>query len=152
MTKIKTTAFLFIFIFGLGCSTRQKLTKTDFKKDFAEFSKKFYSDSLFQISSINFPLKGSYNIAVPITEKNAMGDSIISDWKKKDWRMITNNYFPNNEGKVVIDNSNYIREIKIRTKSAVIRTYIQDSGFEVIEKYAFRKGKWYLVYFSSMNY
>jgi hypothetical protein len=95
---------------------------------------------------------GSHNILVPVTSKNTIGDSIIDGWKKKDWRMLTNTYFPNNETRVIIDNNIYLRKTKIDSHTAIIRTYIENSGFEVIEKYAIMKGKWYLVFFSDLSY
>jgi hypothetical protein len=152
MSTIKNTVLLFILIFGVSCGTQQTLSKTDVKGDFTQFSRRFYTDSLFQMSRINFPLKGSHNINVPIRGKNIMGDSIIVGWKKKDWRMVTNTYFKNNETKVKIDNTTYLRKTQIGTKTAVIRTYIENSGFEVVEKYAILNGKWYLVYFSNLDY
>jgi hypothetical protein len=104
------------------------------------------------MSRINFPLKGSHNINVPITRKNIMGDSVIVGWKKKDWKILTNAYFKNNEEKIVIDKTTYLRKTQIDTGTAVVRTYIENSGFEVIEKYAKLKGKWYLVFFSNLDY
>jgi len=148
----KNIILLCILIFGVGCTTQQKLSNTDFKKDFTEFSGRFYTDSLFQMSRINFPLKGSHNINVPIRGKNIMGDSVIVGWKKKDWKMLTNTYFKNNEGKVVIGNNTYLRKTQISKGTAVVRTDIENSGFEVIEKYARMKGKWYLVFFSNLDY
>lgn len=152
MSMQKNIVLLFILIFAVGCTTQLKLSKTDTKKNFTEFSGRFYTDSMFQISRINFPLKGSHNINVPIRGKNIMGDSVIAGWEKKDWRMLTNIYFKNNEGKVVIGNTTYLRKTQIDKGIAVVRTYIGNSGFEVIEKYALLKGKWYLVFFSNLDY
>jgi len=152
MSILRNTILLFLLIFGVGCTTQQKLSKTDIKKDFMGFSNRFYTDSLFQMSRIDFPLKGSHNINVLVTSKNTMGDSVIVGWKKKDWRMLTNTYLKNNEGKVVIDRTTYVRKIQIDPGTAVIRTYIENSGFEVIEKYVRKKGKWYLIFFSNLDY
>ena len=152
MSNSKYTVLFVLFVFVVGCTTQQKLSKTEINKSFEEFSKRFYTDSLFQLSSIKFPLKGLHNVEVPITSKNAVGDSIISVWEKKDWRMLTNMYFPTNEIKAVIDSSTYLRKIQQKGNTVTIKTYIEDSGFCDTEKYAFRNGKWVLINFSSMNY
>jgi len=143
-------AFLVVFMFG--CITQQKVNKTNIKENFEEFSRKFYTDSQFQLSRISFPLKGQHNIDVPVKTTNLLGDSLISGWKKKDWIILKNSYFPNNESVFVIENTTYLRKTQKRAKSVTIVTYIENSGFSITEKYALKNGKWYLVYFSSLSY
>jgi len=121
-------------------------------ENFEQFSKVFYTDSLFQVSRIMFPLKGERNIDVPITATNVLGDSIITGWGKRDWRMLTDTYFPNKDTVITINNERYVRKIKKGNKSVVIDTYIEDSGFSVKEIYALKKNKWYLVLFSTLSY
>jgi len=121
-------------------------------ENFEQFSKVFYTDSLFQVSRIVFPLKGERNIDVPITATNVLGDSIITGWGKRDWRMLTDTYFPNKDTVITINNERYVRKIKKGNKSVVIDTYIEDSGFSVKEIYALKKNKWYLVLFSTLSY
>jgi hypothetical protein len=121
-------------------------------EDFGQFLKVFYTDSLFQMSRIVFPLKGERNIDVPITATNVLGDSIIDGWGKRDWRMLTDTYFPNKDTIITIDNNRYVRKTKRTNKSVVIDTYIEDSGFSVKEIFALKKKKWYLVYFSTLSY
>jgi len=121
-------------------------------ESFEQFIKVFYTDSLFQVSRIVFPLKGERNIDVPITATNVLGDSIITGWGKRDWRMLTDTYFPNKDTVITINNERYVRKIKKGNKSVVIDTYIEDSGFSVKEIYALKKNKWYLVLFSTLSY
>lgn len=121
-------------------------------EDFGQFLKVFYTDSLFQMSRIVFPLKGERNIDVPITATNVMGDSIIDGWEKKEWRMLTDTYFPSKDTVITIDNERYVRKIKKGNETAVIDTYIEDSGFSVKEVFALKKKKWYLVLFSTLSY
>ncbi len=121
-------------------------------EDFRQFLKEFYTDSLFQVSRIVFPLKGERNIDVPITATNVLGDSIIDGWEKKDWRMLTDTYFPNKDTVIIIDTERYVRKIKKGNETAVIDTYIEDSGFSVKEVFALKKKKWYLVIFSTLSY
>lgn len=152
MSKNRNIVLSFMLVFTLSCNAQQRLNKNNSPENFVEFSKKFYTDSLFQLSRINFPIKGMYNIVVPVTTTNAVGDSIISGWKKKDWKLLKNVYFPNNEDTIVIENNTYIRKTQKKAKSVTIKTYIENSGFSVTEKYALKKGKWYLIYFSSLSY
>ena len=152
MSNSKYTVLFVVLVFVFGCTTQQKLSKTEITKSFEEFSNRFYTDSLFQMRSIKFPLKGLHNVEAPVTSKNTVGDSIISAWEKKDWRMLTNMYFPNNETKAVIDGTTYLRKIQVKGNMVTIKTYIEDSGFCDTEKFALQKGKWVLINFSSMNY
>ena len=152
MSNSKYTVLFVVLVFVFGCTAQQKLSKTEITKSFEEFSNRFYTDSLFQMSRIKFPLKGFHNVEVPFTSKNAVGDSIINGWEMKDWSMLTNMYFPNNETKAVIDGITYLRKIQLKGNTVTIKTYIEDSGFCDTEKFALQKGKWYLVNFSSMNY
>ena len=152
MSNSKYTVLFVFVVFVIGCTTQHKVSKKEMNKSFEEFSKRFYTDSLFQMRSIKFPLKGLHNVEVPITTKNAVGDSIISLWKNKDWRMLTNKYFPNNETKAVIESTTYLRKIQIKANTVTIKTFIENSGFCDTEKYELKNGKWFLVNFSSMNY
>lgn len=152
MSNSKNIVLLVVLVLVVGCTTQQSLSNTEINKSFEEFSKRFYTDSLFQMSRIKFPLKGFHNVEVPVTSKNAVGDSIISQWEKKDWRMLTNMYFRNNETKADIDGTTYLRKIHLKGNTVTIKTYIEDSGFCDTEKFALQKGKWVLVNFSSMNY
>ena len=152
MWNSRNIVLLIILAVLFSCQTQQKLTKSTDHENFDEFSKKFYADSNFQLSRINFPLKGLHNIEVPITSTNILGDSMITGWKKSDWKQLKNGYFPNNESSIVINNTRYFRKIQRTTKSVTIKTYIENSGFSVTEKYSLKKSKWYLTYFSSMNY
>jgi hypothetical protein len=43
-----------LFVLFYGCSSTKRLSKTE---DFESFSKRFYTDSIFQYNRITFPLK-----------------------------------------------------------------------------------------------
>jgi hypothetical protein len=152
MSKIRNIVLLFVLVFTLGAHAELRVKTNIIAENFTEFSKRFYTDSLFQMSRIHFPLKGLYNIPVLPSTTNAVGDSIISGWEKKNWKLLKTSYFPTNKDTIVIENITYIRKLRKKGKSVTIKTYIEDSGFSVTEKYAQKKGKWYLIYFSSLSY
>jgi len=81
-----------------------------------------------------------YNIVVSVTTTNAVGDSIISGWKKKNWKLLKNVYFPNNEDTIVIENNTYIRKTQKKAKSVTIKTYIE-FGFFSNRKIRFKERK-----------
>ena len=76
MKNIKYLFFL-ISILLIGCKNTPKQLD-----DFAEFRQKFYSDTLFQVNHIIFPLRGND------FDKMEFGDTVYIWQGKEDWRFI----------------------------------------------------------------
>jgi len=136
-------------------TSKEKIAQNIFeskKENFEEFSKLFYSDSSFQVSRINFPLSGKYNIAVTTSSSNELGDSIIYEWNKDKWVMLKNTSFKGNDSILNIDGEIYKRKI-IKSDTLVIDSVsVEDSGFEIVKKFSLKATNWYLIYYSVMNY
>jgi len=121
------------------------------KENFYEFSKLFYTDSLFQIKRINFPLKGEHNIDVENSLSNELGDSTIHGWERENWIMLRNVVFQGNDTVKNLDGVIYRKKIQKKDTLVTESEYIEDSGFEIIKKFSLNKGKWYLIYYSVYN-
>jgi hypothetical protein len=119
-------------------------------ENFNEFYKKFYGDSLFQLSRITFPLKGfnsdEYN--EELGDKNPQ-----YFWKKNEWTFLETlpqNYVKYDKKEWIEE---YKKEIKHKKDSSVLeKIYMVDSGY--IEERVFKliKGKWFLVFYSYNNF
>jgi len=117
------------------------------KENFDQFYKAFFTDSLFQMSRINFPLLGPHTKNVGST----FGDSISSEWKEEEWTMIKK-LFPNQDSIIQIGQNVYKRRINKTDSIVEERIFIENSGFEELQKFVIKDGKWYLSYYSLANY
>ena len=116
-------------------------------ENFDQFQSKFYSDSIFQLSRIDFPLEGynSDDISdIPSDFAEQMGIEIANDddyhWDKEDWLLIQD-----------LDD-NVIERSILRTDSLIIENFIiPNSGFEIIREFKLKEDKWYLVYYFYRN-
>lgn len=154
---------LILAIFALfvlnSCNQRSKINTNPLTVDakieeenFDEFSKLFYSDSLFQLSRISFPLSGIHNIEVEESPSNESGDSIIHEWIKENWIILKKNSFQGNDSVKNIDGEIYKRKTKKTELFVCDSVYIEDSGFGIVKKFAIKNGKWYLISYSEYNY
>jgi hypothetical protein len=95
MKPIKLIISLSAFCLIFACKSNQKASRSDEIEDFAKFRVMFYSDSIFQISRILFPLPGADSDII-------YGDEKVEDqenekylikknklfWKKEGWKHI----------------------------------------------------------------
>jgi hypothetical protein len=121
-------------------------------EDFDLFTKHFYSDSIFQMSRIEFPLKGLYNEPVESTMSNPIGDTILYVWERKNWTIVKTSFI-NNKDTSIQDRygTKYIRRIKKNSTEVIDSVYIEDSGFITVRKFKLKDKKWYLTYYEIYN-
>lgn len=103
-------------------------------ENFDQFDAHFHSDSLFQISRIDFPIEG---LSVSGFDKHK--------WTKENWEFMV----------VPVSSKNKIGNYEhslVKTDTLVIeRFWIPDSGFEVERQFKLIKDKWFLVYYNDIN-
>lgn len=126
--------------------TKQIITNENFEV----FYKRFYSDSLFQISRIIFPLKG-FNSDEYDSELGKKNPPYF--WKKNEWTFLET--LPQNyvryEKKDWVEE--YKKEIKHNKDLTVLeKIFIVDSGYIDERIFKLIKGKWYLVFYSYRNF
>jgi hypothetical protein len=150
MKKERLILVIFAMFALNSCNQKSKINASPLTVDtkvkgvtgesFDEFSKLFYSDSLFQINRIIFPLESD----IGNSHSNDSEDSTIHVWKKENWVMLKNNFFKDSDSICSINGEIYKRRIR-RTNILVIESiYIEDSGFITTMKFSLRNGKWYL--------
>jgi hypothetical protein len=162
--KHSFTAYLSIILYVvlLSCTNSNKMgihkqnaIDSVLCENFDSFTKRFYTDTVFQMSRIEFPLKGLHNELVETTMSNPIGDTILYVWEKKDWTF-------NNISFVKIVNSTdttlkdkygtkYIRKIKKSSTEVIDSVYIEDSGFITVRKFNLKNKIWYLTYYEFYN-
>lgn len=103
-------------------------------ENFDEFNKRFHSDSIFQISRVDFPIDG---ISVSGFDRH--------NWTKENWKFLS----------IPVSEKNEIKEYQhtlIKTDTLITeRFWIPDSGFEVERQFKLLKNKWFLVYYNDIN-
>lgn len=157
--RIINLLLILISILITGCTikrdaySKEKIMRdTLVAEDFDSFTKRFYTDSVFQISRIEFPLKGLHNEIVEITQSNSIGDTILYVWQRKDWTIAKTNFISNNDTSIQdCYGTKYIRRIQKNSAEVIDSVYIEDSGFITVRKFSVRNRKWYLTYYEIYN-
>ncbi len=119
-------------------------------ENFEVFYKRFYSDSLFQISRIIFPLKG-FNSDEYDSELGKKNPPYF--WKRKEWTFLET--LPQNY--VRYEKKDWVEEYKKEIKhnkdlSVLEKIFIVDSGYKEERIFKLVNGKWYLVFYSYKNF
>ena len=109
----------------------------DLPADFVRFYDKFHTDIDYQLSHIDFPLKG-----VPAkADLNADESDFV--WKKEEWSV---------HKKPDLESGEYIREFaRISNDFIVENIRLQQAAFGMQRKYAKTDDGWKLVYYVGMN-
>ena len=107
-------------------STKQEISK-DSIENFDVFYDKFHKDSLFQISRLNFPLKGG-----PDNEDGQ------DEWTKENWSILKTKIYD-------VDTSIYKVFYEKHEKSFTEKVWLKNSGFSFEYKYELIDNKWFLV-------
>ena len=132
--------------FGHNGKTKQ-LIETSNEEEFDKFQKLFYSDSVFQMSRIIFPLASDIKDS---SSSNHVDDSAII-LSRQNWIMLQNDFFIKNDSIANIGDRIYKKKIK-RTDSQIVESiYIEDSGFRESMTFSLKKGKWYLIDFTECD-
>lgn len=112
----------------------KKLEKIESAENFEEFNKKFHSDSLFQISRVDFPIEG----------KHVSGFEQYN-WTRKNWQFLAIRVAE----KTKI--GEYQHSLEKTDTLITERFWIPDSGFEVERQFKLIANKWFFVYYNDIN-
>jgi hypothetical protein len=147
------TTILIIFFCQLIYSNCTADTKQNHRQqepvideNFDEFYKKFYKDSLFQVSRVVFPLKGfnSDEYDPELGDKNPP-----YFWKKKDWIFL--HTLDQDKLKDIHEDGVDVYRKTIKHNSSLMVTekmYMEESGYSEERRFKKNNGKWYLVFYS----
>ncbi|MDA6072342.1 hypothetical protein NJT12_22190 [Flavobacterium sp. AC] len=129
------------FLILISCQHKKQESLSESKKttivkgeNFDVFNSQFHSDSVFQISRVDFPIDG---ISVSGFDRH--------NWTKENWKFIN----------VPVSEKNEIQNYEhslVKSDTLIIeRFWIPDSGFEVERQFKLIKNKWFLVYYNDIN-
>ncbi|UPZ15389.1 DUF4348 domain-containing protein [Flavobacterium humidisoli] len=111
-----------------------KPIKKELPENFDEFNKKFHSDSIFQVSRVDFPIEG----------KHVSGFEQYN-WTKKNWQFQV----------IPVAEKTEIEEYQhslVKTDTLITeRFWIPNSGFEVERQFKLINNKWFLIYYNDIN-
>ena len=122
-------------------------------ESFDEFSKLFYSDSLFQLNRIIFPLENDKKIEKEYTSALRGSDNIeihkknnYHPYNKNNWVFLNNAHFKDNDSIAIIEGITYKRRFH-KTNKFVEENFIyaDDEFVMVILNFKSINGKWYLI-------
>ncbi|WP_338840146.1 hypothetical protein [Flavobacterium ginsenosidimutans] len=148
MKSCKTFIFSAFCIFFLSCNKNKieeskpdsqtknsiESKKKEIAESFDEFNKRFHSDSIFQVSRVDFPIEG----------KHVSGFEQYN-WSRKNWQFQA----------VPVAEKTEIGEYEhslVKTDTLVTEKFwIPNSGFEVERQFKLIKNKWFLIYYSDIN-
>jgi hypothetical protein len=140
---------LFFSFLSQGChyshnaSTKGEIKQslvTSNEEKFDEFKKLFYSDSVFQMSRIIFPLASD----VIDSSSNVVENSITTVLNKQNWVMVRDDYFKD-DSIANIDGQIYKRKTERINSKIVESFYIENSGYRITLIFSLKNGKWYLI-------
>jgi len=159
---MKTARMVFIafsiLIFS-SCQKRESIKekylspiKIEKAEDFDSFIMKFYSDSLFQINRIVFPLESETDSVMNKKHreekdpKAEIDPSSFITHNKSNWMMLTTDRSFRKDSIVVVDGIKYIRRFH-KTEKYVEECilYAEPEYIFMIVKYKLINGKWYLI-------
>ncbi|WP_343588169.1 hypothetical protein [Flavobacterium sp.] len=111
-----------------------KPVKIELPENFDEFNKKFHSDSLFQVSRVDFPIEGQH-----------VSGFEQYNWTRKNWQFQA----------IPVAEKSEIEEYQhslVKTDTLITeRFWIPDSGFEVERQFKLIQNKWFLIYYNDIN-
>jgi len=143
----KLVYLLFAVLLLSCCSCNKKVIGNKSGENFDKFHEKFFTDSMFQKSRIEFPLPGKH---YKFTEGEFVPEE-LSKWQKDEWTVMEN-AFKGNDTIAVYGNDTYKRRIKKTDTSVTETIFLVDSGFKVILKFGLSGRKWYLKRYDEFNF
>lgn len=114
-----------------SCSKKVAISKID--EPFDAFYDQFHSDAEFQLSRVQFPLEGEL-VSIDGGEP----------WTKEDWE-------PHLQKVTEISDPDYDTELVKKDNEVIDKVWLRDSGFSIERRFQKIKGKWYLVYYQTVN-
>ncbi|MEQ9304522.1 MAG: hypothetical protein RJQ14_11480 [Marinoscillum sp.] len=129
LNRILIAAITLLFV--MSCSKKLSTNRVD--ESFDEFYERFHEDEDFQIQRVRFPLEGEY-VSIEGGEP----------WTKEDWE-------PHVQKVTDISDPDYDTEIIKKEQEVIDKVQLRDSGFSIERKFRLIEGKWFLVYYQTVN-
>lgn len=134
MSKKLQVIFGLVLVFSILLGLLFKSISSNYSENFEEFNRQFHSDSIFQLSRINFPIEGK--LIEGFDKQN---------WTSKNWELM----------KIPVSEKSSLRNYKHsvrKTEDFVIEKFwIDNSGFHFERRFKKIDGKWFLIYYNDVN-
>lgn len=148
MNKLKWIVISICCIALLACGNRDKVSthsnsvfdaESAVPIDFMDFYMKFHQDSLYQMSHIQFPLRGMPAMAMDLTQ-----DSINNFvWEEENWAV--HKPFMGNE-------EEYLKEFRVINENLISEFIVEKQmGYGMERRFSRLGNRWYLIYYMDMN-
>ena len=154
MLLIAFSILIFSFCQKKGSVKEKYLSSAKMERveNFDSFRVKFYSDSLFQINRIIFPLESEEDSVMnnkSLEEKDPKAEAEESNYtphNKNNWVMLITDKSFRNDSVIIVDKIKYIRRF-FKTDKYVEESilYAKPEYVFMTAKYRLIEGKWYLV-------
>ena len=129
----RITLLSLLTILFLISSCKKTINTSRVDESFDSFYDRFHEDPDFQISRVSFPLEGEY-----VTIEGG------EPWTREEWEL--------HKQKVTdISDPEYDTEINRKDTEVIDKVWLRDSGFSIERRFQKINGKWYLVYYESVN-
>jgi hypothetical protein len=147
--KTKYTLLFILMLSFICCIGKQRPDKVigNNEENFDKFIKVFYSDSLFQMSRIIFPLSSDLNDTLS-NDSEQFKSPVLN---RENWRILKDIYFKENDSIVNIDGEIFKRKFVRNYSNVEESIYIENSGFFINIKFTLQNGKWYLIDYIESN-
>jgi hypothetical protein len=149
MKQIRLIISLLALCFIISCRPNQGASKSDEIEDFTKFHERFYSDSIFQISRILFPLPGADSDIIYGNEK-------VEDQENEKYLIRNNKLFWKKEGWEHIDALAEDKEfaVTLEKKGTEIREQMhsRETDLGITLWFSLIDNKWMLTYFGTEWY
>ena len=134
MSKKLQVIFGLVIVLSILLGLFIKSISSNYSENFEEFNRQFHSDSIFQLSRINFPIEGKL---IEGFDKQ--------DWTYKNWELMK---IPVSEKSSLPNFEHSVR----KTEEVVIEKFwIDNSGFHFERRFKKIDGKWFLIYYNDVN-
>ena len=134
MSKKFQVIFGLILVLSILLGLFIKSISSNHSENFEEFNCQFHSDSIFQLSRINFPIEGKL---IEGFEKQ--------NWTSKNWELMK---IPVSEKSSLPNHKHSVR----KTDGILIEKFwIDNSDFLVERRFKKIDGKWFLIYYNDIN-
>ena len=117
-------------LLAIGCS--KKLT-TSRVEQFDAFYDQFHTDAQFQLDRVSFPLEGKYE-----------GPEGSIDWNKQNWEI-------HRQKVSEISDPNLNTELRRIDDVMIEKVQLRGGGYYAERRFQLIDGKWYLVYYETIN-
>lgn len=162
MKRLIIPIFSIFYILTAGCNIKgntadntNKSRDTLYIEDFDSFKSKFYSDSIFQISRIIFPLESEkksekeYSEALKDSNINEISKNNHPSYDKSDWIILADDSFKD-DSVAIIDGVKYKRRFYKTSKFVEENIlYADPEQVMIMSKFQLINNKWYMVDFKN---